>query len=602
MSSFAAEDRYKVARQTYGNAHFGKVESSKVLVVGAGGIGCEILKNLVMMGFKSIELIDLDTIDVSNLNRQFLFRPQHVGQPKANVAAAAVMEFNADVAITAHYANIKDEKFNISYFKSFSIVLNALDNVEARKHVNRMCLAAKVPLIDSGTTGYLGQVTSIFGGITTCYECEPKEGLKSYAICTIRATPDKPVHCIVWAKECFKLLFNQPSESVLNEESTNQGDDGVATDDSTYMRFVRQFNGRQLPGLADADLLLLSYDLLHALYVEEINKLIAMDKYVNAEKTPVAIPEQQLVAALASARAALVSGEEPAHRKRWDRPSTEDCLAECLLTMCSLYRDADLGSLSFDKDDAAAMRFVHAASELRCQVFNITRQSYHECKGIAGNIIPAIATSNAIVAAMQVLQALKLLNVEGELTRAVAHALCPHGYLCRKPTRKGLLFQPMRPPDQKKTCYVCARARIVLQIDTEQSTLQFLVDEVLKKKLAFNEPTVQLGHDMIYEEGDGAELALRANLPKKLCLCPGGGVRDERFLTVSDFSQDLDVEIVIKHKSNERFDEEKAAVRFAVTVEQEFSSAAAGGSAGPQDDEDVVVAEAAPAVKKQRVD
>ena len=114
-------------------------------MVGAGGIGCEILKNLVMMGFKSIELIDLDTIDVSNLNRQFLFRPQHVGQPKANVAAAAVMEFNADVAITAHYANIKDEKFNISYFKSFSIVLNALDNVEARKHVNRMCLAAKVP-------------------------------------------------------------------------------------------------------------------------------------------------------------------------------------------------------------------------------------------------------------------------------------------------------------------------------------------------------------------------------------------------------------------------------------------------------------------------
>ena len=62
-----------------------KFKDSKLLVVGAGGIGCELLKNLVLTGFNEIEVIDLDTIELSNLNRQFLFQKCHVGKPKAIV-------------------------------------------------------------------------------------------------------------------------------------------------------------------------------------------------------------------------------------------------------------------------------------------------------------------------------------------------------------------------------------------------------------------------------------------------------------------------------------------------------------------------------------
>ena len=91
-----------------GEALFNKVQASKVLVVGAGGIGCELLKNLVLTGFSDIETVDLDTIDVSNLNRQFLFRRAHVGRPKALVAAETALRFNSRARVDARHANIKD--------------------------------------------------------------------------------------------------------------------------------------------------------------------------------------------------------------------------------------------------------------------------------------------------------------------------------------------------------------------------------------------------------------------------------------------------------------------------------------------------------------
>lgn len=130
-------------------------------MVGAGGIGCELLKSLVLTGFGEIHLVDLDTIDLSNLNRQFLFGMQHIKKPKAIVAKETAGKFNPNVKLEAYHANIKDPQFNIEWFKGFDLVFNALDNLDARRHVNLMCLTAAVPLIESGTTGYKGQVQII---------------------------------------------------------------------------------------------------------------------------------------------------------------------------------------------------------------------------------------------------------------------------------------------------------------------------------------------------------------------------------------------------------------------------------------------------------
>lgn len=149
------------------------------MLVGAGGIGCELLKNLVLTGFGEIHIVDMDTIDLSNLNRQFLFRKEHIKKPKAlvrytllcmmsivnltphKVAKESAAKFNPHLKLEAHHADIKDPQFNIEWFRTFDLIFNALDNLDARRHVNKMCLAAEVPLIESGTTGFNGQVQVI---------------------------------------------------------------------------------------------------------------------------------------------------------------------------------------------------------------------------------------------------------------------------------------------------------------------------------------------------------------------------------------------------------------------------------------------------------
>ncbi|XP_042571898.1 putative POTE ankyrin domain family member M [Cyprinus carpio] len=202
------------------------LSSCRVLVVGAGGIGCELLKNLVLTGFKNIEVIDLDTIDVSNLNRQFLFQKKHVGKSKAQVAKESVLRFCPSANITAYHDSIMNPDYNVEFFRNFQLVMNALDNRAARNHVNRMCLAADIPLIESGTAGYLGQVTVIKKGQTECYECQPKPTQKTFPGCTIRNTPSEPIHCIVWAKYLYNQLFGE--EDADQEVSPDTADPEAA--------------------------------------------------------------------------------------------------------------------------------------------------------------------------------------------------------------------------------------------------------------------------------------------------------------------------------------------------------------------------------------
>lgn len=568
-----SESRYGPLITTYGKEHMDKVLSSRILVVGAGGIGCEILKNLVLAGFLTIEVIDLDTIDVSNLNRQFLFRPEHVGKPKASVAAKAAMAFNPEAKIVAHYGNIKDSKFGISYIKTFQVVLNALDNVDARRQVNRICLAAEVPLIDSGTTGYLGQVTPIYKGVTSCYECEPKPAPTVYPICTIRSTPTMPVHCIEWAKECFKLLFGNTVESMLYEDSTTTGE-------SFYMALVTSFIELCTSQSGNvATVIDIGKNILKALFKLEIEKKIELGTYKNAKCIPVPVEVDVFERAAAIATELSSSSNtrvRPSQSSGWDRNvwTDEECAVEFLLAMVEVFTscrggDPLIGKLAFDKDDIMAMRFVCAAANIRSNIFSITPQSFYDCKGIAGKIIPAIATTNAIVAGVQVIQAFMILKGGERQTQSTKHT-----HVLRLPTRRGHFLEPSACDKPNPKCYICNTVDLTLHIDVTKSTLGDFIKNVCKGKLGFNQPTILKGSSSYYEEGDGAEEDYVQNIPR---LLSDLGIVDGDLIKVDDFSQDLEVNIIIKQTTAEQFEAlgEAASAGFVIGGSEEFERLAA---------------------------
>ena len=97
---------------------------SRVLVVGAGGLGCEVLKCLALTALCELHVLDLDTIDVSNLNRQFLFRLADCGQPKAKVAAERVMA--RCPGVTVHWYNKALQEFPASWYSKFDVVIAGL--------------------------------------------------------------------------------------------------------------------------------------------------------------------------------------------------------------------------------------------------------------------------------------------------------------------------------------------------------------------------------------------------------------------------------------------------------------------------------------------
>jgi ubiquitin-like 1-activating enzyme E1 B len=293
--------------------------------------------------------------------------------------------------------------------------MNALDNVDARRHVNRLCLAAGKVLVEAGTTGFDGQTFVIAKGQTACYECQPKPTQKVYPICTIRSTPDKPVHCVVWAKELFKLLFGLPAESLLDEPL-----DGP--DESVYMAQVSAHPAPKGEAASVAAVARYAEAVISALFSAEVSKQLSMDKYKTARFVPVPVPPADIAAAVARAlpvssssttTAAAAAPPPPppppsAAGPGWDRKvwTQAECVAELASCIHEYWSDAGrsklVGSYAFDKDDKCAMRFVAAAANLRGSVFKIESLTFHDVKGVAGNIVPAIATTNAIVAGQQV--------------------------------------------------------------------------------------------------------------------------------------------------------------------------------------------------------
>lgn len=144
--------------------------NAKILVVGAGAIGNEIIKNLALLGVGNIYIVDIDKIEHSNLTRSVLFRLNDVGKYKAEVAAIRASEINPDVKAKHMVANVIDD-IGLGFFRDMDVVLGGLDNREARLAINQFCFKVGTPWIDGAIEVLDGFVRVFSATKGACYEC-----------------------------------------------------------------------------------------------------------------------------------------------------------------------------------------------------------------------------------------------------------------------------------------------------------------------------------------------------------------------------------------------------------------------------------------------
>lgn len=478
---------------------------------------------------------------MSNLNRQFLFHKEHVGKSKANVARETALKFNPNVEIKSYHDSIFSTDYGVSFYQRFSLILNALDNRAARNHVNRMCLNGKIPLIESGTSGYNGQVELIQRGLTQCYECVPKPAQKTYPGCTIRNTPSEPIHCIVWAKHLFNQLFGEDNadddvspDTADPEAAGEAGKEALATDSNEQGNVVR-VSTNQWAKNCD----FLPEKLFNKFFYDDINYLLSMANLwkTRAPPKPMKFGELEEITEIIEAPTGVLRDQ-----KVWSVAECQQVFADSLNNLKEQSLKLKEGDhLIWDKDDQDAMDFVTACSNIRSLIFSIQQKSRFDTKSMAGNIIPAIATTNAITSGFVVLHAFKVLEKKFEQ--------CQNVYMRLRANPNKQIFVPektLQAPNPN--CYVCAaKPELVLKVDTEAVTVKELRDEILIKAMNMVNPDVMLDGKgiIVISSEEGETECNEGKLLKELSIVDGC------ILKVDDFFQNYELTVTIIHKTAE---------------------------------------------------
>jgi adenylyltransferase/sulfurtransferase len=196
-----------------------KLKGSHVVIAGIGGLGCASATYLTAAGVGHITIVDFDTVELSDLNRQILYWEEEIGEKKVVVAQRKLSKLNSTVEITPVFAKISNENV-LSIIDKSQVVVDGLDNSATRLVVNSACVKQKIPYVYGGVSRLRGMITTIIPGQTPCLACLSPEGAKGLGVLGI--TP--AIIANLQALEAIKLLTGH-SPSLAGKLLLFNGDD-----------------------------------------------------------------------------------------------------------------------------------------------------------------------------------------------------------------------------------------------------------------------------------------------------------------------------------------------------------------------------------------
>uniref|UniRef100_A0A7S4R5V0 E1 ubiquitin-activating enzyme n=1 Tax=Ditylum brightwellii TaxID=49249 RepID=A0A7S4R5V0_9STRA len=468
-------------------AVFGKTAQQKLLdlnyfLVGAGAIGCEMLKNWALMGVGCgekghIHITDMDRIEKSNLSRQFLFRDDDISEFKSSTAARAAKVMNTDMNISDYVEKVGSDTehlFGDDFYDKLDGVCTALDNVEARLYVDQRCLFYRLPMLESGTLGTKGNTQVVVPHLTENYGATRDPPEKSIPVCTLKNFPNQIQHTLQWARDYFEGEFKQSAEDVNSYLASPNFAETLAKEQNTKLdtvKSIRRTLVAERPTRFE-DCVVWARLKFEELFKNQISQLLhnfpedqvtstgtkfwsgskrcpkplAFDLYSKCEDAGMRNHFDFIVAA-ANLRASMfgikgrndeeyfsdvlnnvivpdfvpkagvkiASNESEAKEEAevTNRGGEMDVDTECEEILNELPKQSELAGfqltpVDFDKDIDEHMLFVTACSNLRALNYSIPTEDTHRSRAIAGRIIPAIATTTALVTGLICLELYKI--------------------------------------------------------------------------------------------------------------------------------------------------------------------------------------------------
>ncbi|OQE27768.1 hypothetical protein PENSTE_c004G02301 [Penicillium steckii] len=476
--------RYDGQIAVFGKEYQEKLSNVKQFLVGAGAIGCETLKNWAMMGLGTgpegkIFVTDMDQIEKSNLNRQFLFRTKDVGRLKSECASAAVQAMNPElndkiVTLRDRVGADTEHIFNEDFWNGLDGVTNALDNVDARTYVDRRCVFFRKPLLESGTLGTKGNTQVVLPFITESYSSSQDPPEKSFPMCTLKSFPNRIEHTIAWARDLFQTYFVGPPEAVnmyLSQADYIDQTLKQAGNEKQTLEHLRDFLVTDKPLTFD-DCIVWARQQFEAQYNNAIQQLLynfPRDSKTSSGQpfwsgpkrapTPLKFDSSNpshigFVIAGANLHAFNYDIKNPGADKGYYRKVVDDMIIPEFTPSSNVKIQANendpdpnaqpsgstndneeleklvatlpspkslagfrLHPVEFEKDDDTNhhIDFITAASNLRADNYDIPQADRHKTKFIAGKIIPAIATATALVTGLVALELFKVVDGKDDI-------------------------------------------------------------------------------------------------------------------------------------------------------------------------------------------